>query len=317
MEDTQDKEQFMCGSQGGPPKRCRDIFNCVSLVIDPYFEREVMEKYRSHFTLVREILCCLSKVEKVLREYEKEENRLQRPDREMVFINFPLILSNTYSIFLLSSQGYSIEASVILRSLIERALDVAYIIIAGGDNRDELARLHIEHWAVEYRDLMLEMLKYPNLPERQARGIKTTLECVEECIPQETMELLEKGKKFRSWRDLAKVKFKEVADRKSMAHALGWRWRFFLSYKLYSMAVHSSSASGQLYSPDFKQVLQEPSDRGVDEVLAQASFWTLVFVDAFNRFFANAGAIDISALRQQVENAYRTSLAKYGLNPEP
>jgi len=316
MEDTQGNERFLCESQGGSPKFCRDIFNCVSGVIDPGFEREVIEKYRSHFTLVRKILCCLSKVEKVLREYGKEENRSQHPDREMVFINFPLILSNTHSILLLSSQGYPVEASVILRSLIERALDVAYIINASGDDREELARLYIEHWAVEYRDWMLAMLEYPNLPERQAKGIKTTLKRVEECIPQETMGLLEKGKTFRSWRDLAKVKFKEVAYRKGMAQALGL-WSFPLSYGLYSMAVHSSSASGQIYSRDFKQVLKQPSVLRVDEVLTQASFWALVFVDAFNRVFANDGAIDINALRQQMENAYRTSLAKYGLNPEP
>jgi len=327
MEDTQGKERFMCESQGGSPKRCRDLFGMISSFNNFDVEQENVRLYRRHFMLSHRISASLDKAIHVLRAYGDQTNRPRYSDKELVFVVMPLLGSNFNTIKLLCSQGYPLEALMISRSLIERAIDFAFIITKGGDYKGFLAEQYLKHSDVECRDV-LQFVKQEGKVGDDSEGIDERINAIERNMEPDLKKYLDEHKntqifdwfempEFRSW---WKLNWRKMTDEKCkfgrnfMAEQLERRLPYKIEYKIYSKMIHSSSASSVLLTNNLKAILIEPTNEGVGKVLERAIYWSLNNLVAYNIVFNTFTREEILELAEEWKKVYDSNIQA---EPEP
>lgn len=258
------------------------------------FEEELYLRFKEHFDLNILLFRRLSDIVGQKERVIEQKSDFQRT------INFLFCRSYRlhWSILMLCQKGFGPEASILLRSLMEQVVNMAWI---GKENPDQRAKLFVDYFHVARKKLYDHYDAYgvfPNLTDEQ----KEWMESREE-IERLYKEVKDNYRDERFWAP------KKIRCRVNEVSA-GYDWDFYYWY--FSFLSHSNAASQFEF---VKQVGTEslfvvgPSESMIQDVLHLNCKYLLLAFDMWNKAFElgldalvqelSARLSDISFVRRQ------------------
>jgi hypothetical protein len=264
------------------------------------FENGLYVRFKKHFDLNASLY---QKVSDVLGEKEKAiplESDFQRA------INFLFCRSYRlyWTIVILSQQGFGPEAGILLRSLMEQVVNMAWI---GKENQDKRAKLFVDYSPVARKKLYDNYDKYgifPNLTDAERELIESREEA-----ERAYSEAKDNYSDERYWAP------QHVSSRAKDV-GLDYDWDFY--YWFLSFIAHSNAAS------HFEFVRREetgdlfvvgPSDSMIQDVLHLSCKYLLLAFDMWNKAFVlgldalvqefSGKLTSISFIRQEQQSSFQ------------